>query len=180
MKMEMNFSLFSNIHSFLTKKVRMDGETPDRNHSFSLSTLCRQHRNDCTAVDARFRNMGTVSTRREESGPTPRSWALLQEPPVAQVLKNSPTFYETQRFITVFTRALHSSLSTATSIQSISPYLISLRPILILLSSSHLCLVLPSGIFHPGNPICNLVMPMRAIRPPHLILLDLIILNAVA
>jgi hypothetical protein len=37
--------------------------------------------------------------------------ALLEEPPIVQPLKNFPTFYGTRRFITVFTRALHCSLS---------------------------------------------------------------------
>jgi hypothetical protein len=36
-----------------------------------------------------------------------------------QLLKNFPAFYGTRRFITVFTRALHWSLSWARSIQSI-------------------------------------------------------------
>jgi len=49
---------------------------------------------------------------------------------------NYPTFYETQRFITAFTRARHLSLSSATSIQSIAPHYTSLRSISIL--SSHL------------------------------------------
>jgi hypothetical protein len=43
------------------------------------------------------------------------SWALLEKPPVVQLLKNFPTFYGTRRFITVFTRALHWSLSWARS-----------------------------------------------------------------
>jgi hypothetical protein len=43
--------------------------------------------------------------------PTPWSWAILEKPPVVQLLKNIPTFYGTRRFITVFTRALHWSLS---------------------------------------------------------------------
>jgi hypothetical protein len=42
---------------------------------------------------------------------TPRSSALLGKPPVAQLLKKFPTFYGTRRFTTVFTRALHWSLS---------------------------------------------------------------------
>jgi hypothetical protein len=57
---------------------------------------------------------------------TPWSWALLQKPPVVQVLKNFSTFYGTQRFITMFTRALHWSPSWARSIQSILPHPISL------------------------------------------------------
>jgi hypothetical protein len=36
-----------------------------------------------------------------------RSWALLEEPPILQLLKNFPAFYGTRRFNTVFTRALH-------------------------------------------------------------------------
>jgi hypothetical protein len=41
------------------------------------------------------------------------SWscALLEKKPVMQLLKYFPVFYENQRFITVFTRALHWSLS---------------------------------------------------------------------
>jgi hypothetical protein len=37
--------------------------------------------------------------------------ALLEEPPIVQPLKNFPAFYGTRRFNTVFTRALHWSLS---------------------------------------------------------------------
>jgi hypothetical protein len=35
----------------------------------------------------------------------------MEKPPVVQMLKNFPTFYGTRRFITVFTRALHLSIS---------------------------------------------------------------------
>jgi hypothetical protein len=45
------------------------------------------------------------------------SWALLEKLPVTQLLKNFQTLYGTQRFITVFTRALHWFLSWARSIQ---------------------------------------------------------------
>jgi hypothetical protein len=41
------------------------------------------------------------------------SWALLEKLPIVQLLKNFPAFYGTRRFITVFTRALHWSLSSA-------------------------------------------------------------------
>jgi hypothetical protein len=43
-------------------------------------------------------------------------WALLEKLPIVQQLKNFPAFYGTRRFITAFTRALHWSLSWATSI----------------------------------------------------------------
>jgi hypothetical protein len=52
-----------------------------------------------------------------------RSWALLEKLPIVEPLKNFPAFYGTQRFITMFTRALHRSLSLATSVQSIPSYL---------------------------------------------------------
>jgi hypothetical protein len=39
------------------------------------------------------------------------SWAILEKPPIVQLLKNFPAFYGTQSFITVSTRALHWSLS---------------------------------------------------------------------
>jgi hypothetical protein len=40
-----------------------------------------------------------------------RSWTLLEKLPIVQLLKNFPAFYGTRKFITVFTRALHWSLS---------------------------------------------------------------------
>jgi hypothetical protein len=62
-----------------------------------------------------------------------------------QLLKNFPAFYGTRRFITVFTRALHWSLSWPRSIQSIPSHPISLRSTLML--STNLSLGLPSGLF---------------------------------
>jgi hypothetical protein len=72
------------------------------------------------------------------------SWALLEKLPIVQLPKNFPAFYETRRFITVFTRTLHWSLSWARSVQSIPSHPISLRSILIL--STHLHLGLASGL----------------------------------
>jgi hypothetical protein len=60
-----------------------------------------------------------------------------------RLLKNLPTFHKTRRFIIVYTRARHWSLSWAKSVQSIPPHLISLRSILMLFT--HLRLGLPSG-----------------------------------
>jgi hypothetical protein len=40
-----------------------------------------------------------------------QSRALLDKPPIVQPLKNIPAFYGNRRFITMFTRALHWSLS---------------------------------------------------------------------
>jgi hypothetical protein len=81
---------------------------------------------------------------------TPRSWALLEKQPVAQLLKKIPTFYGTRRFITVFKRALRWSLSWARSIQFTPTHPISLRSILIL--SYHLWLGRPSGLLPCGVP----------------------------
>jgi hypothetical protein len=79
---------------------------------------------------------------------TPWSWALLEKPPVAQTLKRFPTFYGTRRFITVFKRALHWSLSWARSVQSTPSHPISLRSFLTL--PSHLRLGFLSGPFPTG------------------------------
>jgi hypothetical protein len=95
-----------------------------------------------------------------------------------QLLKNFPKCYGTRRFIIVFTRALHWSLSWARSIQSIPPHPISLRSISILYS--HLCLGLPGGLFHSGFPTkilyAFLFSSTCATRPAYLILFDLNIL----
>jgi hypothetical protein len=60
------------------------------------------------------------------------SWAFLDVPPIVQPLKNFSAFYGTQTFNTVFTIALHWSLSWAISIQSTASHPISLKSILIL------------------------------------------------
>jgi hypothetical protein len=52
---------------------------------------------------------------------TPRSWVLLEKPPVAQLLKNFPIRYGTRTFITVLITALHWSLSWARWIHSVPP-----------------------------------------------------------
>jgi hypothetical protein len=56
-----------------------------------------------------------------------------------------PLLYGTWRFITVFTRARHQSMSWGRWVQSTSSHLTS-----VLVLSSHLRLGLPSGFFHSG------------------------------
>ena len=52
---------------------------------------------------------------------TPWSRALLEKPTGSQLVKKFPAFYETRRFITAFKRARNLSVSSASSIQSMSP-----------------------------------------------------------
>jgi hypothetical protein len=87
--------------------------------------------------------------------------------------QNFPAFYGTGKFITVFTRALHQSLSWARSIQPIPSHPISLKYILIL--STHLRLDLPLG-FHTNILYAVFFSSLHATYPRHLILLDLITL----
>jgi hypothetical protein len=101
---------------------------------------------------------------------TSRNWAFLEKPPVVQLLKDFPAFYGTRRFITMFIRALHWSLSWARSIQSIPPHRISLRYILIF---TQLHLRLANGLFPSGFPTKILY---AFLFYPNLILLDLMIL----
>ena len=74
--------------------------------------------------------------------------------PVSQLVKKFSAFYGTRRFITAFTSTCHLSLSWARSIQSIPLHHTSWRSILI--SSSHLRLGLPSGLFPSGFPATTL------------------------
>jgi len=52
---------------------------------------------------------------------TPQSRVLLEKLTGPQLVKKFPAFYGTRRFITVFTRARHLSLSSARSIDSMPP-----------------------------------------------------------
>jgi hypothetical protein len=83
-----------------------------------------------------------------------------------------------RRFITVFARACHLPLSWASYVQSLPPYTISTKVVLILYF--HLRLCHPSGSFRLAFPpkacIHSFTLcPMRDTCPAHLILPDLII-----
>ena len=101
---------------------------------------------------------------------TPWSTVLLEKLTGLQLIKKFPAFYGTRRFITAFTSVCHLSLFWASLIQSIPLHTTSGRSILIF--SSHLCLVLPSGFFPSGFPTKTLYAPLsspiRATCPAHL------------
>ena len=107
---------------------------------------------------------------------TPWCRVLLEKLTGLQLVKKFPAFHGTRRFITALTIVRHLSLSWANSIQSIYPHPTSWRSIRIL--STHLRLVLPSGLLPSGFPSKTLYIPLsspiRATCPAHLILLDFI------
>ena len=109
-----------------------------------------------------------------EGKPSERNFTNSKEQN-SQPVKKSPTSYGTLSFFTALTSARHLSLSWGTSVKS-TPHLTPWRSILI--SASHLCLGLPSGLFPSGLPTTNLHAPrlplVRATWPDHLILLGLI------
>ena len=76
---------------------------------------------------------------------SPWSRVLLEKLTGSAASQEIPRIFGTRRFITVFTSALHLSLSWANSIQSAQPLPTSWRSILIL--SSHLRLGLPTRHF---------------------------------
>ena len=81
---------------------------------------------------------------------TPWNRVLLEKLTSSQQVKKFPMFYGTWRFITVFTRARHLSLSWVRSVPSMLLHSTSWRSILIF--SSHLCLGLPSSLIPTGCP----------------------------
>jgi hypothetical protein len=106
---------------------------------------------------------------------TPWSEVLPEKPTGSQLLKKFPVFDETQRFITVFTRANHLFLPCIRSIQFMPPSYFSIS---ILILSSNLRLGLPSGLLPSGFPtktlFALLLSRIRATCLAHLSLLDLI------
>jgi hypothetical protein len=103
---------------------------------------------------------------------TPRSRGLSEKLTVPQLIKNSPAFYETRRFITAFTTAGHLSLSWARSVQSMN--LIQLLENLLQYYPLIYAWVFQMVSFSqvsPSNPVLYL-SPLRVTCPVQLSLLD--------
>ena len=101
---------------------------------------------------------------------TPWSRVLLEKLSGYKLVKKFPAFHGTRRFITAFKSARHLFLSGASSIQSKPPHPTTSRSILIL--SSQLSLVFPSGLFLPfphQNPVHASPLPHTRYmsRPSH-------------
>ena len=92
---------------------------------------------------------------------TPWYRVLLEKLTGLQLVKKSPAFHGTRRFITALTSVRHLSLSWASPIQSIYPQPTSCRSVLIL--STHLRLGLPSGLFPSGLPTkkCQILVKVK-------------------
>ena len=88
---------------------------------------------------------------------TPWYRVLLEQITGLQLVKKSPAFHGTRRFITALTSVHHPSLSWASLFQSIYPHPTSWISVLIL--SIHLRLGLPSGLFPSGFPTKTLYTP---------------------
>ena len=101
---------------------------------------------------------------------TPWCRVFLEKLTDLQLVKKFPAFHGTRRFITALTSVRHLSLSWASPIQSIYPHSNSWRSILI--SPTHLCLVLPCGLLVMQFPPFPryLVPPRSKYSPQHHIL----------
>jgi hypothetical protein len=101
---------------------------------------------------------------------TPWSRGLLEKLTVLQLVKKFPAFYGTQRFITVFTRASHLSLSWASSIQSRPPsHCLNIHFDIILQSAPGSHKWSPSLRSTHQKLVCTSIFPLTCYmpRPPH-------------
>ena len=97
---------------------------------------------------------------------TPWCRVLLEKLTGLQLVKKFPAFHGTRRFTTALTSVRQLSISWASPIQSIYPHPLSWRSILIL--STHLRLVLPSGFLPSGFPSKTLYTPPLLTHTRHM------------
>ena len=107
---------------------------------------------DCKGTGLLF-NRFQVRCQTLLSKITPCSRVLLEKLTVPQLVRKFPAFYKTRRFITVFTRAHHFSLSWPIAVRSAEP--ISLTSVLILYSDLRPRLL--SDLFPKGHPKSDLL-----------------------
>jgi hypothetical protein len=105
-----------------------------------------------------------INVAKQQTNSTEHSFPLEAQT-VPQVVKKSLVFWETRRFITVFTTASHFSLTWITPNQSTTPHTISCKFLWIL--SSHLCQSFRSLIFPLGFPIKILYATLLSPHAPH-------------
>ena len=104
---------------------------------------------------------------------TPWCRVLPEQLTGLQLVAKFPAFHGTRRFITALTSVRHLSLSWASPIQSIYPHPTSGRSVLI--SSTHLRLGIPSGLFLSGFPTKSLYTPSPHPYLPRVIIIIIII-----
>lgn len=133
-----------------------------------------------TDIDGYFRCKRNYLDIREfyENVVTPWRRGPFKNILVTHLVKKSPAFRRTPRFITVFTRSHHRCVSCARSIQSTTSY--GIFPTSTLILSFLLCRGLQSDLFPLGFYTKNLhkfiISPTLASSPADLILIDLVIL----
>ena len=134
--------------------------------NFILSKLsCRAY--VVRPVEPKCHNTGV--TKHITKKLTPLSRGLPENLTAPHLVRNFPAFYGTRRFITVFTKARHLSLSQVRSIHSTNPSHFSKIHFNIILSSTPGSSKWSPSFKSPHrNPVCTSPLPIRATCSAHL------------